>query len=566
MPSLFRRIASEFEGTLFSDAAELTFAPARPLIIGSSQVESELLAQYLQMVYSQPVSRFYELGSSRIYYVGGRTRGTAHLERVFGPPPAMVSFFGAISPGQPMCSNKVEFASLTDYPVHDDANKTIASAPRFRAAGCAVRSVSFTRVVADMAVSGGTALEFSDLETTASASNRSEPTSVGRSPMDNSAEQTSVSLDHDAGLPRLPRLHPLERSVKSLQRRPKPAAPQFREFGGFLRFDATWAEFATLHADWLESRLREGDVVYRLPAFLMRTLQPALGLDPEDVSAEARFDELCLRFRSVGVCNGRTIPFDWLVPKPRAIADGAVQKMDWAAVEIPNMQSLQCSAKDVPPRLAGIIGRRICDPAFLADRDRLRAAWQALPSRQRSPFPLYRTSSYTRAPDDTKLEPAPALVAEFLRDFDNFCREWRLSGMATWDLPHPEGPMWPELRPIPDRVSEYSFVTTTPPEFPLLAGDGLGTSARNHQRDIAVKHGVADLMRWQTYARVLEIDHWERVLRTRYADATRPRSYVTFLEATIGQIIKLDAERVREYRKQLRALKSGRRNILSPRH
>ena len=56
--------------------------------------------------------------------------------------------------------------------------------------------------------------------------------------------------------------------------------------------------------------------------------------------------------------------------------------------------------------------------------------------------------------------------------------------------------------------------------------------------------GITDIKRHQeTYARLLEIDHWERVLRTRYAEAARPRNYVTFLAATIGQVIDLDHER-----------------------
>jgi hypothetical protein len=138
--------------------------------------------------------------------------------------------------------------------------------------------------------------------------------------------------------------------------------------------------------------------------------------------------------------------------------------------------------------------------------------------------------------------------------------------MVTWDLPDPDGPKWPEPTCCPQGSRAEALTFRTPVDFPLLNSDRLGEIARDQHAASAERSGITDIKRWETYARLLEIDHWERVLRTRYADAARPRNYVTFLAATIGQVIDLDAERVQEYRKQLRALKSGRRSLLSPRH
>ena len=115
--------------------------------------------------------------------------------------------------------------------------------------------------------------------------------------------------------------------------------------------------------------------------------------------------------------------------------------------------------------------------------------------------------------------------------------------------------MWPEMRPIPDRVSECSFVTTTPPEFPLRTDDGLGAPACNHQRDIAVKHRVADLKRWQTYGLLFQIDHWERVIASRYADHNRARGFVIKLEQLVGEIVHKEQTHIQKLRKKLHAFR-----------
>ena len=43
------------------------------------------LVQNVQFSYSQQVTMLYEIGSSNVYYVGGRAQGTATLSRIAGP-------------------------------------------------------------------------------------------------------------------------------------------------------------------------------------------------------------------------------------------------------------------------------------------------------------------------------------------------------------------------------------------------------------------------------------------------------------------------------------------------
>jgi hypothetical protein len=49
--------------------------------------------QSLGMNYTQQVSRLFELSSSNIYYVGGRTMGNANTNRVAGPRRMTLEFY-----------------------------------------------------------------------------------------------------------------------------------------------------------------------------------------------------------------------------------------------------------------------------------------------------------------------------------------------------------------------------------------------------------------------------------------------------------------------------------------
>ena len=50
------------------------------------------LVQNVQFSYTQQVTMLYEIGSNFVYYVGGRTQGTATLSRVLGPAPLASAF------------------------------------------------------------------------------------------------------------------------------------------------------------------------------------------------------------------------------------------------------------------------------------------------------------------------------------------------------------------------------------------------------------------------------------------------------------------------------------------
>jgi hypothetical protein len=334
---------------------------------------------------------------------------------------------------------------------------------------------------------------------------------------------------------------------------------------GFYGFDSAWNEFKRRHGDWLTDRLNEDDVVYRLPARVLDTLQCDLALTDRNVLAEAAFDELCLRHRAVAVCDGFPISYRWLLPPISAFPKSQLTpmlKLGWTEAQTKKVPQLVRMMDDVSKRVKSIAGRRVCDPEFLADRDRLRLQWTSIRDIRPPQLPLWRTQQIPDRVRRLRMRLAAKTTVPFLQDFDDFCDKWRLFGMTTWDLPYPLGPNWPEIASNRERP-DASLVLTTPIDFPLLRSDRVGQLAIEQHEQSARERGVSDLRRWQTYAHFLEIDHWERVLRLRYREGQRPRNFVTLLEATIAQLVHLDDARIQHYRKELRSLKAGRRRSLA---
>jgi hypothetical protein len=92
MPDIYNRVSDAYGGSFASDQSRVTF-PA--LTDGNTNVGADvgLLMQSLQTTYSQQITRLFELGSPNVYYVGGRTSGTASVQRVMGPKKLSASFY-----------------------------------------------------------------------------------------------------------------------------------------------------------------------------------------------------------------------------------------------------------------------------------------------------------------------------------------------------------------------------------------------------------------------------------------------------------------------------------------
>jgi len=81
---VFGRTVATYGASFAADTARLVFSQAPT---------SGLLVQNINFQYSQNVSRLYDLGDNKVYYVGGRTQGQASVARVVGPRVLLAQFY-----------------------------------------------------------------------------------------------------------------------------------------------------------------------------------------------------------------------------------------------------------------------------------------------------------------------------------------------------------------------------------------------------------------------------------------------------------------------------------------
>lgn len=82
---IYGRRALEFGGAFAADSACINLGINCEDGSGNPVEINGLLTQQLQIQYQQQITRLYEVGSQKTYYVAGRPQGTATLARVLGP-------------------------------------------------------------------------------------------------------------------------------------------------------------------------------------------------------------------------------------------------------------------------------------------------------------------------------------------------------------------------------------------------------------------------------------------------------------------------------------------------
>ena len=105
MNDIFSRQANQLNGVFTADNSLITFNQP-----SGSASNLGVLTQQLAFNYNQSLARFYELGSTNIYYVGGRTQGQMSMNRIIGPAGSMQYF---ISQYGNICNAAINGLSIT---------------------------------------------------------------------------------------------------------------------------------------------------------------------------------------------------------------------------------------------------------------------------------------------------------------------------------------------------------------------------------------------------------------------------------------------------------------------
>lgn len=325
--------------------------------------------------------------------------------------------------------------------------------------------------------------------------------------------------------------------------------------------------FARRHAGWL-GRVPAGPL-YCLPeSTIARLGQPGLGrsplLDESAERAERDLLDLCRRHRVVGYDGRRPIDYPYLSlsQTPAAWWRALPAPPGWSDAHWGTIEEVLAKVNQANLRLGGYAGWLSTEPPFLDAVRGLATRWRALPDDLRPDFPLRRPAVVGRAPDWPS--PAPEAVRAFAADFASLCDRWGLIGMATWDLPLPQGPLLPSLLPAGSPALPARGVhLVLPLHYPLAGDDDLLKEILNHQQSLADELGldasVAGLPHHKAYARILEVVHHERTVTGRYAGAGRPPGFVGVLVEALAEGLGQSVDQVQRARKVIAACRRGRR-------
>lgn len=90
---IFGRRPLEFGGAFAADSAQIDLNLNCLDDQGNALSSSGLLTQQLQISYQQPITRLYEVGTQKTYYVAGRPQGSANIARILGPGTVMAALY-----------------------------------------------------------------------------------------------------------------------------------------------------------------------------------------------------------------------------------------------------------------------------------------------------------------------------------------------------------------------------------------------------------------------------------------------------------------------------------------
>lgn len=103
MPEIFNRRPLAFGGAFAADAANIFFGTvclpdgAGGFVCGGNAIIPfsgiGLLTQNVNIQYSQPINRIFEVGGHFQYFVAGRPQGNMSLGRIVGPRPITTAFY-----------------------------------------------------------------------------------------------------------------------------------------------------------------------------------------------------------------------------------------------------------------------------------------------------------------------------------------------------------------------------------------------------------------------------------------------------------------------------------------
>lgn len=331
-------------------------------------------------------------------------------------------------------------------------------------------------------------------------------------------------------------------------------------------FAQSWQDFCARHAAWLEPLQSKGPL-YRIPAAITKVLAKTRNgsrpiMNDDDAKAEDAFDRLCHEHGIEGVWDHQPIDYRFLndgpLPLPINLRELA-KDLGWEDKHLSHARRAFSKTESIHWKLKGYVGWLLTEPSFREAIMLLRGHWSLLPASIRPTFPLGRVTAHGSV-FSPKLHEFHAALMKFFDD-------WQLVGMATWELPIPQGPLFanPQL-PTAVRNSVAGVSVFVPLHYPLTSGDELLQMIVEQQNQMAHQKPIGpsrdSRSHYKSYARMVDVAHWERVVTERYGQPRKPPRFVSSLESALQDHLRLSADQVQRLRKNIAAcLRGGRSHV-----
>jgi len=323
--------------------------------------------------------------------------------------------------------------------------------------------------------------------------------------------------------------------------------------------------FRANHPDW-SRRLDGNDPIYEIPLKAIeeccssprlppgRNTRPPL-FEKEQAEAEREFTAVCNRFHWVGCWKNNGVPFPLLKTVRIAAAQPFFEEMQFRPEQQQQLLSQDDRLEEIRSRSLGTVGWLLTDPQFLKEIAKLQVDYDGIPRAGRPSFPLKRVIV---VPEGIKRE----VLQEFEQSLKTLLDRWGLIELITWDLPNPQGPMFPNVLPKDSVARPSHGVEVYIPNYFLLKGsDDLFLQARELQGLNANSQGIdasfAGNSHYETYGQMFRIMLIEKAIRQRFE--TLPRGAVDRIERSAAAALDLGIERVRCLRKWITRCQKGQR-------
>ncbi len=320
------------------------------------------------------------------------------------------------------------------------------------------------------------------------------------------------------------------------------------------------------------AEILNSELVYPLPHDLIVAVHEKISswFSDAELAAEKNLTDLCKAHHAIGIFHGRPATYP-LFNRPEVpwLSEELFQRLGWGeyfTIQQARRGFRLCFEQLDPlwERLLAYVGWLLTNPAFLAERDRLRARWenaiQILRAIPAYPVRVAEEKTQSRRPRDGE-----DALADFVSDFNSFFERWQLQRLPTWDLPEPCGAnLTGEQLPSNSSSSVGRFTISIPATLRLPAHFPLQKVLEEHQRQQTPEHLRAwmivqnqqhkDGLNNRRFEHMFQLAFFrDTVLASRYRD--RFDGNVTRIDQAFADFLSLGVDSIKKLRLMMAALR-----------